>query len=459
MKQYCYRCFVCTSFLILHLIVLQAISFAFHYWPDTGQEKCYGDGQSPIPCPGSGPYYGQDAQYDGLPRIYTKLDCNGNDLPTDAVAWAMVRDELTGLIWEVKTYANKDLLYTWNQATAYVETMNNADFCGHHDWRLPTIKELSSIVHAGRNTPAVTAIFFPNTIGDDVLDSSVISRYWSGTEDAADPANAWYVRFKLGNVYNSEDENGNKDRQFHVRAVRGGRADFAGTRFVDNGTTITDRATGLVWQKSYAAELMDWEAALNYCEDLVLDSQDDWRLPNRNELQSLLDYSRHTFAVDAGFTGDFPAYNGVGIYFWSSTANDRDPPAGENRHAWYVDFVHGQVFSSDYGDTYYVRAVRGKQSGPAVNMSITVKGKGRVTSQAMASACEDNCAGTFHYGDTLTAVPDRDFVFTGWDGGGCRGNGNTCTIIANQSDVTAIFKRVFSWPSFIPAVTGAGRHK
>ena len=71
--------------------------------PDTGQIKCY-DNTQEIVCPQPGePFYGQDGNYYFNSQSYTKLDENGNDLPDDTLwPWAMVRDNVTGLIWEVK---------------------------------------------------------------------------------------------------------------------------------------------------------------------------------------------------------------------------------------------------------------------------------------------------------------------------------------------------------------------
>ncbi len=70
--------------------------------PDTGQTKCY-DNEKDIPCPQPGEdFYGQDAHYTINPPSYTKLDADGNDLSDDAEEWVMVRDNVTGLIWEVK---------------------------------------------------------------------------------------------------------------------------------------------------------------------------------------------------------------------------------------------------------------------------------------------------------------------------------------------------------------------
>ncbi len=119
--------------------------------PDTGQTKCYDDTQE-ISCPQpGGPFYGQDAQYVTNPQSYTKLDANGNDLPDGTPwPWVMVRDNVTGLIWEVKTdddsIHDKDNTYTWERAMDFGTTLNAVQFGGCSDWRLPTAKELASIV-------------------------------------------------------------------------------------------------------------------------------------------------------------------------------------------------------------------------------------------------------------------------------------------------------------------------
>jgi len=70
--------------------------------PDTGQVRCY-DNTKQIPCPEPGqPFFGQDGNYVTNPQSYTKLDAQGKDLPVSATYWATVRDNVTGLIWEVK---------------------------------------------------------------------------------------------------------------------------------------------------------------------------------------------------------------------------------------------------------------------------------------------------------------------------------------------------------------------
>ena len=148
--------------------------------PDTGQTKCYDDvGNEINPCPNPGqPFYGQDAQYITNPQSYTKLDANGNDLSDDAPwPWAMVRDNVTGLIWEVKTndgtIHDKDNMYGWDELeSAVIATLNSKNFGGFSDWRVPDIKELASIVNRNTYNPSIDIGYFPNTM---------LSSYWSFT--------------------------------------------------------------------------------------------------------------------------------------------------------------------------------------------------------------------------------------------------------------------------------------
>ena len=108
-----------TKRVILFAIVIIMVPVSAVGWPvpDTGQTKCYDNSvEIPYPQPGE-PFYGQDAQYAGPARSYTKLDANGDDLADDAASWVMVRDNVTGLIWEVKTddgsIHDKDKTCTW----------------------------------------------------------------------------------------------------------------------------------------------------------------------------------------------------------------------------------------------------------------------------------------------------------------------------------------------------------
>ncbi|MDA8140178.1 MAG: DUF1566 domain-containing protein [Desulfobacteraceae bacterium] len=299
--------------------------------PDTGQTTSYTN------------TFGEDADYSINPQSYTKLDANGNALPDSAATWAMVRDNVTGLIWENKTddggIHDKDNTYTWQGAQdIFIAQLNAQNFGGHHDWRMPRAIEFSMIVNAARYNPSVNTNYFANTMP---------TYYWSSTTSAYGTDYAWYVGFNYGN-----DSFGAKSNGYHVRAVRGGQA-LTGT-LVDNGNgTISDTATGLMWQKAEPGT-MTWEAALDYCANLQLAGYSDWRLPNRNELQTIVDDSRYNPAIDRTI---FPGAMSSG--YWSSSTY-----AQGNDYAWYVNFYYGGVSSNNKPGSYNVRAVRSIQSSP-----------------------------------------------------------------------------------------------
>ncbi|MBI4791914.1 MAG: DUF1566 domain-containing protein [Deltaproteobacteria bacterium] len=211
--------------------------YAFNQWPDTGQTKCYNDTVE-IPCPQPGePFYGQDAQYAGPVRSYTKLAHGDEALPDTATyddGWIMTRDNVTGLIWEMKTdngsIHDRNNHYTWcdtNPATNggdagtcgdgtdtedFIDEVNNEDFGGHADWRLPTVKELSTLVNSDipYPGPTINTTYFPETVS---------SCYWSSTTNANYTNGAWPVDF-----YNGYVENGYyKSNSYYVRAVRAGQ--------------------------------------------------------------------------------------------------------------------------------------------------------------------------------------------------------------------------------------------
>lgn len=92
----------------------------------------------------------------------------------------------------------------WQEALA---TAGASGFAGYSDWRLPSVKELQSLVETGCYSPAINGVLYPGTPN---------SLYWSSTTIASNGANAWLVGFADGHV-----TNGTKSFQRGVRLVRG----------------------------------------------------------------------------------------------------------------------------------------------------------------------------------------------------------------------------------------------
>jgi len=326
------------------VMIVPAVAFAGPV-PDTGQTSCYDGDGNVITCPQPGqPFYGQDAQYGTNTQSYTKLDASANDLPDSAPSWAMVRDNLTDLIWECKTDDNsihdKDNTYYSPDAQLLINQLNRAVFGGFNDWRLPDVKELSCLVNMSRMSPAVNPDYFPN----------LILYYWSGNPTPVVSGNKYcnyYVQVQNGYVYN----------YYHAGSpggVMGVRGDSSGvaSNFIDNKNgSVSDTTTGLMWQQGSSPQTMNWQQALAYCENLELAGYTDWRLPNVHELQSIVDYTRYNPSINTSY---FPSTTPT-FYYTSTTRNDSPD------YAWTVMFDYGYVnlyFGSDKLTPYYARCVR-----------------------------------------------------------------------------------------------------
>ena len=313
-----------------------------------------------------------------------------------------VTDIFTGLMWvkdgnlistrnpsfdQDRTPGDGDI--DWKTACEYVALLNNDNYLGHNDWRVPNMVELRSMVNLGLPDTALPSNhpFF-----------NLKDLYWSSTSSEEMRSLATCVLLKEhyahSNIINpaGETENFAKDPDFqgteywkyylipvrssgspgqimnpmtgqHYTFFPGDDGDLKeGTtwptpRLVDNNDgTVTDRLTGLMWTKD--ANLMvtrdpefdtnqwvdgaiNWQHALDYVALLNVQKylgHDDWRMPNRNEMTSLVDCSRKL----PSFPERYPFTNVTGYNFeyayWTSTTR-----ADETDQAWMVWFTDGMM--------------------------------------------------------------------------------------------------------------------
>jgi len=135
------------------------------------------------------------------------------------------------------------------------------------------------------------------------------------------------------------------------------------SRFQDNGNgTVTDLATGLIWKQcaeglsgagcaTGSAQAFTWGAALEHAEAEVFAGSDLWRLPNKNELASLVEQRCYEPAINERYFPNTPSSR-----FWSSS-----PLAGNSGNAWFVAFSYGYVSYFNKSNVRYVRLVRAGQ--------------------------------------------------------------------------------------------------
>ncbi|MFH0838729.1 MAG: DUF1566 domain-containing protein [Candidatus Omnitrophota bacterium] len=309
-------------------------------FPDSGMKKCYDDEGKIITAPKKGKrLYGQDGSYTINPISFTKLREGAKEIGGNASwkdAYRMVRDDNTGLIWEIKSPDKADInymgaTYVWEDTKNYIDALNKSSYGGFSDWRLPNREELRSIVDYNGDIPAIDKKYFP-----DILPKF----YWSGDVNVKEPLFAWGIYFAYGCTICYL-----RSSSYPVRAVRGGYSRNFGNMnaysFKDNADgTITDLNTGLMWKKDESPP-MSWEGAMKYCEDLRLGGYSDWRLPGIKELPTLLDLS---FKDGCWFDKRF--FPGTQIaplgFYWASTTYGDTFGWGENFQFGYDGYYAGK---------------------------------------------------------------------------------------------------------------------
>jgi hypothetical protein len=175
----------------------------------------------------------------------TGSSCIGSRFTTTD-SGATVSDALTGLVWEKQDGTvggstdasdpqNVNNEYSWSTGAPYAENgtaftafltdvvtgLNVAGFAGAHDWRLPTLAELQSIllVACTKSAPVCGCVTNPciDPAFGPTQNTAAANGYWSATSWVTNPGLAWNVPFDYLNVYVQ-----NKMAGAFVRAVRGG---------------------------------------------------------------------------------------------------------------------------------------------------------------------------------------------------------------------------------------------
>ena len=323
--------------------------------------------------------------------------------------WFCLRDNVTGLIWEVKTTSNTSTKYTWPDGTddtsgttqEFINTTNDTTkLCGQSNWRLPTASELLSITNysvvVDADTAAVDSNYFANMQGKD-------SYYWTSTLNSDTSANSgdlWLYSngfiISYGDTTNN-NTNGLSSTPQHAILVSSTATskddylnDWSDDRYqinTDNDGnqdgTVTDTRTGLMWTRcvydsassswnistcnNSNSNTFDYYTAFGEADSANKTSDDsttsiggytDWRLPNIQELYALLNHAAGDGTIARINETAFP--NARASTFWSSTPEATDDGASAS-NAYYVNFsptATTAVGTSAIDSKYYVLLVR-----------------------------------------------------------------------------------------------------
>jgi len=285
----------------------------------TGQSESYNISGQPIDST-SGVIKDDGFYKTGVSPNYTRDDTTG-----------IVTDHNTGLQWQDNSAVGKNgkqwITYTWYTGKDYFNTSgdtattycNNLSLGGHNDWSLPTYSELSGTEPRWAKSPfkyAHKAWFWTRSstkLSDQIkkeLSDAEIKKF----EAQLDTKALMYSR-----VFSNSGLR-RKDSGASIRCVRAG-ASLPTPKFTRNASNvITDSNTKLQWQDQYldAQKDLNWTQALDYCEALSLDNHSDWRLPNINELESIMDRT----VIPSVDTNTFTTIKKLlTIVYWSSTSS------------------------------------------------------------------------------------------------------------------------------------------
>jgi len=284
--------------------------------PDTGQKNSYTN------------TFGEDNDFSINTPFYIN---NGNGTITDTI---------TGLMWQQTDGGEM----TVENATIYCDTLTLG---GYTNWRLPNAHEALSILNLQNNNPALDILYFTKTAAE---------YWWTSNQQANDATKIWVTNAGggIGNHQKTETISAGGTKKFHVRAVRDVTTPTViPNHFTDNGNgTITDHLTNLVWQKEPNTNAVSWENALLYANNLILENDSDWRMPNIKELQSLNDEGFVSPSVNTNI------FSNMGVKkYWSSTTQQN-----QVANAWYWNTQFGITTYDPKINTNFIICVRTKTS-------------------------------------------------------------------------------------------------
>ena len=377
----------------------------------TGQTKCYNIVGFRIPCNGTG----QDGDIRaGMPWPWPRFIDNWDGTATD---------RLTGLEWTKDAGAVKP----WPEAFDYVKALTTG---GHSDWRLPNAIELQSLIDDSRAYPALPRPAPFRNVWSFGCDASLTSCDYATSdiwvmhmgngvvfyEGRMDNVFIWPVRSETcGASYDLNNKSfiglQSIDRASTVASDKNhaGEFDYHFALGLFNGSAFADLNPMLSTGKDLPSDsiqdgAVNWRLALDYIKKLNEDSYlgyADWRLPNKNELRSLTNYSRSFPALPQ----NHPFINLQTGLYWSST-NRRGYPYC----VMPVSMYYGTVTSAYKWESLYVWPVREGLIGASEQSAICLPKTGQ-TKCYNDNGAEIACAGTGQDGEAQAGIawPDPRF--------------------------------------------------
>ena len=239
----------------------------------------------------------------------------------------IVTDNVTTLMWQ----DDNDTQLDWVHANNYC---NNATLGDFSDWRLPSMRELDTIITHYPTDPL-------NSEHKKLLDEVFKNRgryLWSSYiyQGYQNTDKAWFYDLLEGYY---ADGKGSRGSEKSIRCVRGTLVQPSFNKNISTGI-VKDSVNNLEWQDNGVFVNEKWQDAVERCDELSLGNKDDWRLPNINELNSIIN-RRNTPLVDVAFTTK-PSF---GHSLWSATSRFNHPS-----YAYTVTYLSGASGTLGFSD-------------------------------------------------------------------------------------------------------------
>ncbi len=243
----------------------------------------------------------------------------------------VVKDLLDNLLWEDDDSVQSSV-FSYKDAKRYCETLSVG---ASSNWRVPTIKELSGLVDYSKRAPSIDTAFVNTAYGIDDIG------YWSSSSRGF----GWqiWLNFFSGKEHWYESSS----NRHNIRCVSGNSTQWAVADFTETATTVIDNNTHLEWQDN-SIKQTSWKSAIDYCENLILHDKNDWHMPNIKELNSIVEHTKGSPAINSAFRN---TYEGL---YWTSTSY-----SGSSSYAWIVNFEYGISSYQSKKKSFAVRCVRG----------------------------------------------------------------------------------------------------
>lgn len=249
-----------------------------------------------------------------------------------------------------------------------VQYCKSLELGGYSDWRMPNIKEAQTITHYASARPTIWMKYFKDVFaGLPGYGDRGKGGMWAGPIGPDHNNSGWHMGLIDGH-FMGYPRGGYKTTRCVRADNNGGYFDPVLTD--NNDGTATDSQVKLMWIKKVESGLLDWEASLQYCENLEFAGHKDWKLPHNKESTSIVELNKFKPALNETLFAD----TNYKAFYWTRTPETRDAARNlmsestvqpedievnnATENAWLQEFMLGATWRAPRTKLAYARCMR-----------------------------------------------------------------------------------------------------